>query len=102
MGSAAAVTDCQLLRIEKRAMMSALHREHALSDMLVAYLLACNVRYEEDLIDQLYNSSEKRQLSSYASPFWQGRSSPECGFSRSASRLWQKWSVPPVRASAFS
>jgi len=60
MGSAAAMTDCELLRIDKRAMMSALHREHALSDMFVAYLLARNIRYEEDLVDQLFNSSEKR------------------------------------------
>lgn len=59
-GSAAAMTDCQLLRIEKRAMMDALHREHTLSDMFVAYLLARNIRYEEDLVDQLFNSSEKR------------------------------------------
>jgi len=60
MGSAAAMTDCQLLRIEKKAMMNALHREHDFSDMFVAYLLARNVRYEEDLVDQLFNSSEKR------------------------------------------
>ena len=60
MGSAAAVVDSQLLRIEKKAMMDALHREHALSDMFVAYLLARNIRYEEDLVDQLFNSSEKR------------------------------------------
>src|SRR5437899_3985983 len=39
MGSAAAMTDCQLLRIEKKAMMAALHREHAFSDMFVGYLL---------------------------------------------------------------
>jgi CRP/FNR family transcriptional regulator, cyclic AMP receptor protein len=60
MGSAEAMTDCQLLRIEKKAMMAALHREHAFSDMFVAYLLARNIRYEEDLVDQLFNSSEKR------------------------------------------
>jgi CRP/FNR family cyclic AMP-dependent transcriptional regulator len=60
MGSAAAMTDCELLRVEKQAMMDALHREHALSDMFVAYLLARNIRYEEDLVDQLFNSSEKR------------------------------------------
>ena len=60
MGSAAAMTDCQLLRIEKKAMMDALHREHAFSDMFVAYLLGRNIRYEEDLVDQLFNSSEKR------------------------------------------
>src|SRR5579863_7874628 len=60
MGSAAAMTDCALLRIDKKAMMEALHREHAFSDMFVAYLLARNIRYEEDLVDQLFNSSEKR------------------------------------------
>jgi CRP/FNR family cyclic AMP-dependent transcriptional regulator len=60
MGSAAAMTDCELLRIDKAAMMEALHREHAFSDMFVAYLLARNIRYEEDLVDQLFNSSEKR------------------------------------------
>jgi CRP-like cAMP-binding protein len=60
MGSAEAMTDCQLLRIEKKAMMDALHREHSFSDLFVAYLLARNIRYEEDLVDQLFNSSEKR------------------------------------------
>jgi CRP/FNR family cyclic AMP-dependent transcriptional regulator len=60
MGTATAMTDCALLRIEKKAMMEALHREQSLSDMFVAYLLARNIRYEEDLVDQLFNSSEKR------------------------------------------
>jgi CRP/FNR family transcriptional regulator, cyclic AMP receptor protein len=60
MGSAAAMTDCEILRVEKKAMMSALHREPAFSEMFVAYLLARNIRYEEDLVDQLFNSSEKR------------------------------------------
>jgi CRP-like cAMP-binding protein len=58
--SAAAMNDCELLRVDKRAMIDALHREHAFSDLFVAYLLARNIRYEEDLIDQLFNSSEKR------------------------------------------
>ena len=60
MGSATAMTDCDLLQIDKTAMMVALHREHTLSDLFVAYLLARNIRYEEDLADQLFNSSEKR------------------------------------------
>jgi CRP/FNR family cyclic AMP-dependent transcriptional regulator len=60
MGSATAMTDCELLRIDKKAMMEALHREHTFSDLFVAYLLARNIRYEEDLVDQLFNSSEKR------------------------------------------
>jgi CRP/FNR family transcriptional regulator, cyclic AMP receptor protein len=60
MGAATAMTDCAVLRIDKKAMMKALHREHQFSDMFVAYLLARNIRYEEDLVDQLFNSSEKR------------------------------------------
>jgi CRP/FNR family cyclic AMP-dependent transcriptional regulator len=60
MGSAAAMSDCEILRVEKKIMMDALHREPPLSEMFVAYLLARNIRYEEDLVDQLFNSSEKR------------------------------------------
>jgi len=60
MGSAAAMTDCEILRVEKNTMIEALRREPALSEMFVAYLLARNIRYEEDLVDQLFNSSEKR------------------------------------------
>ena len=59
-GSASAITDCELLRIDKEAMRQALHQKHALSDMFVAHLLARNIRCEEDLTDQLFNSSEKR------------------------------------------
>src|SRR5579864_2976670 len=58
--TATAMTDCAVLRIDKTAMMEALHREHEFSDLFVAYLLARNIRYEEDLVDQLFNSSEKR------------------------------------------
>jgi CRP/FNR family transcriptional regulator, cyclic AMP receptor protein len=60
MCSATAVTDCAVMRIDKKAMMEVIHREHSFSDMFVAYLLTRNIRYEEDLIDQLFNSSEKR------------------------------------------
>jgi CRP-like cAMP-binding protein len=60
MGSATAMTDCEVLRVDKKAMMEAVHGEHAFSDMFVAYLLARNIRYEEELVDQLFNSSEKR------------------------------------------
>ena len=60
MGSATAMTECAVLRIEKEAMVKALHREREVSEMFVAYLLARNIRYEEDLVDQLFNSSEKR------------------------------------------
>jgi CRP/FNR family transcriptional regulator, cyclic AMP receptor protein len=58
--SAIAVTECSVMRIDRKAMMDVLHREHSFSDMFVAYLLTRNIRYEEDLVDQLFNSSEKR------------------------------------------
>lgn len=59
-GSAETMEDCELMRIEKGAMLLALHRENKLSDMFVVYLLGRNIRYEADLVDQLFNSSEKR------------------------------------------
>ena len=58
--AATAMTDCSVMRIEKKSMRAVLHRENAFSDMFVAYLLTRNIRYEEDLVDQLFNSSEKR------------------------------------------
>jgi CRP-like cAMP-binding protein len=58
--AATAMTDCSVMRIDKKSMMEVLHREHAFSDVFVAYLLSRNIRYEEDLVDQLFNSSEKR------------------------------------------
>jgi CRP-like cAMP-binding protein len=54
------MTDCAVMKIDKKSMMEVLHREPAFSELFVAYLLARNVRYEEDLVDQLFNSSEKR------------------------------------------
>ena len=60
LGSAVAMTNCALIRIEKKAMLQALHREHRLADMFIAYLLGRNIRYEADLVDQLFSSSEKR------------------------------------------
>ena len=81
MGSATAMTDCELLRIDKKAMMLALHREHTFSDLFVAYLLARNIRYEEDLVDQLFNSSEKRLarlLLLFAHLLRQRRSTRDC------------------------
>src|SRR6202166_3360461 len=60
MCSASAMTDSSVMRIDKKSMMEVRHRAHAFSDMFVAYLLTRNIRYEEDLVDQLFNSSEKR------------------------------------------
>ena len=60
MGSAAATMATTLLLIDKSQMVSLLHNEHALSDRFIGHMLARNIRIEQDLIDQLFNSSEKR------------------------------------------
>lgn len=59
-GSATAMKPCTLLVIEKKEMTRVLHVEHELSDRFISFMLARNLRIEEDLIDQLFNSSEKR------------------------------------------
>jgi CRP/FNR family transcriptional regulator, cyclic AMP receptor protein len=60
MGTATAVVPTTVLRIPKREMMRTLHEQSALSDRFIAHMLARNIRIEEDLVDQLFNSSEKR------------------------------------------
>ena len=60
MGSATATTDCTILRVDKDQMVRLLHKQHALSDRFITHMLARNIRIEEDLVDQLFNSSEKR------------------------------------------
>jgi CRP/FNR family cyclic AMP-dependent transcriptional regulator len=60
MATATALTDCTLMRIEKHAMFQVLHAEPAFSALFMAYLLSRNSRIEADLVDQLFNSSEKR------------------------------------------
>ena len=60
MGTATAITPTTLLVIEKKEMIRVLHAEHAFSDRFLAYMLSRNIRIEQDLVDQLFNSSEKR------------------------------------------
>ena len=60
MGSATAMTPSAILRVEKAQMVRLLHRQHDMSDRFIAHMLTRNIRIEEDLIDQLFNSSEKR------------------------------------------
>jgi len=60
MGSATAILPSRLLVVERKRMVRLLHEQHALADRFITYVLARNIRIEEDLIDQLFNSSEKR------------------------------------------
>ncbi len=59
-GSASAITPTTVLLIQKKEMMRVLHSEHEFSDRFIAYVLARNIRVEADLVDQLFNSTEKR------------------------------------------
>jgi CRP-like cAMP-binding protein len=54
------MTDCSVMKIDKKSMNDVLRREPAFSEMFVAHLLTRNIRYEADLVDHLFNSSEKR------------------------------------------
>jgi CRP-like cAMP-binding protein len=60
MGTATAIAPTTVLTIGKSEMLRVLHEEHAFSDRFISYILARNIRIEEDLVDQLFNSSEKR------------------------------------------
>ena len=60
MAAANATTDCTIIRIERQKLARLLHEHHAISEVFVSHLLSRNIRYEADLVDQLFNSSEKR------------------------------------------
>jgi CRP/FNR family transcriptional regulator, cyclic AMP receptor protein len=60
MGSATAITPSVILPVGKAKMVQLLHQQHAMSDRFISHMLSRNIRIEEDLIDQLFNSSEKR------------------------------------------
>jgi CRP-like cAMP-binding protein len=58
--TAMAVSDCTLYRIEKALMVRLLHEQHGIAELFITHLLSRNIRFEEDLVDQLFNSTEKR------------------------------------------
>jgi CRP/FNR family transcriptional regulator, cyclic AMP receptor protein len=60
MGSATAITPSVILLVKKARMVRLLHKQHAMSDRFISHMLSRNIRIEEDLVDQLFNSSEKR------------------------------------------
>lgn len=60
MATAIAMTDCSLAKVEKPRMVRMLHEQHDVSELFLTHLLSRNIRYEEDLVDQLFNPSEKR------------------------------------------
>jgi CRP/FNR family transcriptional regulator, cyclic AMP receptor protein len=60
MGTATAMMPTTILKVDKKKMLRLLHEQHGMSDLFISYILARNIRIEEDLVDQLFNSSEKR------------------------------------------
>ena len=60
MATATTMSDCTLYKVDKQLMMRMLHEQHGISELFVTHLLTRNMRYQEDLVDQLFNSSEKR------------------------------------------
>jgi CRP/FNR family transcriptional regulator, cyclic AMP receptor protein len=60
MATATAMSECEIMRLEKAGIIRVLHEEPAFSEVFVSHLLARSIRIEEDLVDQLFNSSEKR------------------------------------------
>ena len=60
MATASTLSECSIVRLEKRAAIRVIHNEPEFSELVLAYILSRNIRIEEDLVDQLFNSSEKR------------------------------------------
>ena len=60
MGTVTSLEDASIVRIDKHAMITVLHNEPTFAELFTSYLLSRNIRIEEDLVDQLFNSSEKR------------------------------------------
>jgi len=93
MGSASAITPTTILMVAKAKMLGLLHKQHGMSDRFIAHMLARNIRIEEDLIDQLFDSIEKRlartllQLARYGK---QDRPPARCR--RSRRRRSRRWS----------
>ena len=85
-----AMEECLITSITKEAMIALLHTEPKFSEMFMAYLLTRNSRVEEDLIDQLFNSSEKRLAFSFCSRISERKAARSRSIQVSARRHWQR------------
>ena len=102
-GSATAITPSSVLVIDKKQMVKVLHKQHELSDRFIAHMLSRNVRIEQDLIDQLFNSSEKRLARALLLLARYGKQDkPRQVVPRSPRRRCRKWSARRGRASTSS
>src|SRR6266849_7923395 len=100
MGSATAITPSGILFVAKEKMVRLLHKQHAMSDRFISHILSRNIRIEEDLIDQLFNSSEKRLARTLLLLARDGKQNkPVRPSRRSRRRRWRKWSARRDRRS---
>jgi len=98
MATATSMTECSILRIKKETMIRMLHDERAFSELFMSYLLSRNTRIEEDLVDQLFNSSEKRLARILLLLTRFGKEGQhELVVPGSVRKHWPKWSVQPGR-----
>jgi len=102
MATAKAITRTTLLSIEKTEMARVLHEEHEFSDRFIAHMLSRSIKSEEDLVDQLFNSSEKRLARTLLLLARYGTQDPLKSYPRFLRGHWQRWLAPPAPASIFS
>ena len=101
--TASTITPCFTMKIEKREMLRVLHEEHEFSDLFVKFMLARSLRIQADLVDQLFNSSEKRLartlllMAEYGKP-----GAPEAIIPSITQETLAEIIAPPGLASAFS
>jgi CRP-like cAMP-binding protein len=98
MGSATAITGSTILVVDKDHMVRLLHKQHPLPERFITHMLARNIRIEEDLVDQLFNSSESGSPARFCcSHGTESRTSRRRPSRRSRRRRWRKWSAPRDR-----
>ena len=102
-GTATAITASTVLVIEKSEMLKLLHEEHELSDRFITFMLARNIRIEADLIDQLFNSSEKRLARTLLLLARYGKKTNPTEFSpRCRKKRWRRWLAQRAHGSTSS
>jgi CRP/FNR family transcriptional regulator, cyclic AMP receptor protein len=94
MATAIALGNSVLVRIDKQAMIRVLHDEPSFSELFLTHLLSRNIRIQEDLVDQLFNSSEKRLARLLLLMAHFGKASWRSSFRRSVKNSWPKWLAP--------
>ena len=96
------MTESSIVRLPKQTMIRALHRDAVFAELFTTYLLSRSIRMEEDLVDQLFNSSEKRLARILLLPANFGKDGRNRSSPRSVRKRWPRWSAPRARASASS